>query len=329
MLETQPLVSIVTPVWNGEEYLKECIESVLRQTHENWEYLIVDNCSTDRSGEIADAYARLDGRIRAYHNQKFLEVAEANFNNALRKISPHSQYCKILPADDWIFPDCIMRMVEVARVNPTVGIVGAYSLFGNKVAWDGLPYDAGVISGRTIAREHLLGKLFVFGSPTSILLRSDLVRACDPFYSESNPHADTEKCYELLRTCDMGFVHQVLSYTRPPRRDSLRSYSDRLNTHAPARILDLLRFGRFYLDTHELRGMLAKRTLRYLAYLAKNIIRLREHDWWCYHARKVEELRAQQCPFVRNRPVFNIIHTVLRLGSRRSAGAKERLPQAA
>ena len=52
----QPLVSVLTPVYNGEDFLEECIESVLSQTYQNWEYLIVNNCSKDRTLEIALKY---------------------------------------------------------------------------------------------------------------------------------------------------------------------------------------------------------------------------------------------------------------------------------
>ena len=60
----QPLVSVVTPVYNEEKNLAECIESVLAQTYPNWEYVIVNNCSTDRSLQIAESYAAQDKRIR-------------------------------------------------------------------------------------------------------------------------------------------------------------------------------------------------------------------------------------------------------------------------
>ncbi len=52
-LHGQPLVGVVTPVYNGEDFLAQCIESVLGQTYEHYEYFIVNNCSTDRSLEIA------------------------------------------------------------------------------------------------------------------------------------------------------------------------------------------------------------------------------------------------------------------------------------
>ena len=67
-MKPQPLVSVVTPVFNGGKFLGECIDSVLAQTYTNWEYVIVDNCSTDATLEIAQRYAAADPRIRVYHN---------------------------------------------------------------------------------------------------------------------------------------------------------------------------------------------------------------------------------------------------------------------
>ena len=57
-MHVEPLVSVATPVYNGERHLAECIESVLAQTYQNWEYIIVNNCSTDRTREIAESYGR-------------------------------------------------------------------------------------------------------------------------------------------------------------------------------------------------------------------------------------------------------------------------------
>src|ERR1700687_2103507 len=64
----QPLVSILTSVYNGAAYLAECIDSVLHQTYQNYEYIIVNNRSTDGTLEIANQYAAKDGRIRVHTN---------------------------------------------------------------------------------------------------------------------------------------------------------------------------------------------------------------------------------------------------------------------
>src|SRR5215510_13202262 len=105
-----PRVSIVTPVYNNAEYLAECIESVLAQTYPNWDYTIVNNCSTDGTLTMAQAYAARDARIRVVTNERFVPVIQ-NYNNAVRQTSAESAYCKILAADDWLFPECLQRMV--------------------------------------------------------------------------------------------------------------------------------------------------------------------------------------------------------------------------
>ena len=64
---TVPLVSVITPFYNTARYLAECIESVLDQTFRDFEYLLVDNASTDGSLEIAQEYANRDSRIRVVH----------------------------------------------------------------------------------------------------------------------------------------------------------------------------------------------------------------------------------------------------------------------
>jgi glycosyltransferase involved in cell wall biosynthesis len=134
-----PLVSVVTPVHNGERYLRECIESVLAQTYEHLDYTIVNNCSTDRTLDIAYKYADRDPRIRVYSNEISSRVIESH-NVAFRQISPQSKYCKVVHVDDWLFPDCLEKMVGLAEDHPSVAIVGAYGLSGTKVAWAGLPY---------------------------------------------------------------------------------------------------------------------------------------------------------------------------------------------
>src|SRR5579864_6366283 len=143
---SSPLVSIVMPAYNGEEFLAEAIESVLAQTYTHWDFTIVNNCSTDRTLEIASSYAQRDPRIRVFTNEKFID-AIPNHNNAFRQTSTDSKYCKMLLADDMLFPECLARMVHVAETNPSVGIVGAYGQGGNEVLWDGLPFSTTFLPG--------------------------------------------------------------------------------------------------------------------------------------------------------------------------------------
>src|SRR5215831_19118689 len=194
---SQPLVSIVTPVHNEAEYLSECIESILAQTYQNWDFTIVDNCSTDGSLEVARRYAAKDRRIRVHQNQQFLRVIP-NHNVALRQISPESKYCKVVFGDDWIFPDCLEKMVAIGEQYPSVGIVSSYQLHGDKVLSTGLPYNKKVVTGREACREFFLHELVLFGTQNSVLYRSDFVRKRQPFYVEGDMCADFEVCFALL-----------------------------------------------------------------------------------------------------------------------------------
>ena len=102
--------------------------------------------------EVARRYAAKDLRIRIHENQHFLSVIP-NHNVALRQISPKSKYCKVVLGDDWIFPECLERMVAIGEEHPSVGLVGAYVLEGQRVGLTGLPYPSSVLfaAGRSAA----------------------------------------------------------------------------------------------------------------------------------------------------------------------------------
>jgi glycosyltransferase involved in cell wall biosynthesis len=283
-----PLVSIVTPVYNGEKYLRECIESVLVQTYTRWHYVIVDNCSTDRTFEIASEYAARDPRIRVVRNQQFARVVKS-YNIALRQTSADSAYTKVVAADDWLFPECLERMVALAEAHPRVAIVGAYQLAGTGVAFPGLPYPIKVISGPDVCRMQLMGGPYVFGTPTSVLLRSDIVRSREAFYNESNLHADDEACVEFLQHHDFGFVHQILTFRRD-NEGSLTSVSQRLNTSAPGLLLLLVKYGSRYLTPEELNQRIAEVLAEYYWALGKDLLKCRDRKFWRYHRAKLAEL---------------------------------------
>ena len=285
---SQPRVSVITPVYNGAEFLAECIESILAQTYQNWDYTIVDNCSTDGTVQVARRYAAQDSRIRIQENQEFLR-AIPNHNRAFRAISPESKYCKMVFGDDWIFPECLEKMVALAEAHPSVGLVSAYAMEGKRVAWTGLPYSSQVIPGRQICRQHFLEKLYVFGSATTVLYRADLVRARDPFFNEANIHADTEACFDLLKSSDFGFVHQVLSFTRV-REESLTAMSNDLQTSYGGMLQMLSAHGRAYLNEAEFNELREDYLSSYYAFLAKSLLKGRDQKFWNYHKNKLNEL---------------------------------------
>jgi len=276
-----PLVSVLTPVYNGEKYLSQCIDSVLAQTYSNWEYIIVDNCSDDRSLEIAQGYAKNDPRIRIHKNKEYVRVIP-NHNIAFKQISPASKYCKIAHADDWLFPDCVRQMVNLAEANPSVAIVGAYGLRETRIAWDGLPYPSTLVTGREICRRTLLSDLDVFGTGNSILIRSDAIRGRQQFYNESNLHADKESCFEVLQNYDFGFVHQVLTFRRL-HIEAVTADARRLNTYPLGNLVILTKYGRKYLNDGEYEKCLRQHLIHYYAFLGQSMLHRQDKQFWKYH----------------------------------------------
>jgi glycosyltransferase involved in cell wall biosynthesis len=311
-MEAEPLVSIVTPMYNNAQYLAECIESVLSQSYRNWDYVIVNNCSTDGSAQIAREYAARHPRIRIHDNREFLPVV-ANHNFALRQISKASKYCKMVFSDDWIFPRCLEEMVAVAEAHPSAGIVGAYGLQGQELAvkWAALPYPSALVSGRELVRHYFLrGEHdFVFGTSHSLLFRSDLVRAHDPFFNEENLHADTEVCVKLLRNCDFSFVHQVLTFRRE-RTGSMTEYATRMNTSVGSRLYEVVTYGHEFLTPQEYARCRQRLLAEYYNYLAVNVLQgRRDPKFWAMHR---QNLARAGVPFRRS----DVASAMLRRGLR-------------
>jgi glycosyltransferase involved in cell wall biosynthesis len=113
----KPRVSIGLTVYNGEQYLEETLQSFLAQTYQDFELIISDNASTDRTGGIAQAYAARDDRIRLNRNERNLGLA-GNHNVAFALA--RGEYFKWAAADDVCRPTYLSRCVEVLDRDPTV-----------------------------------------------------------------------------------------------------------------------------------------------------------------------------------------------------------------
>jgi glycosyltransferase involved in cell wall biosynthesis len=289
-----PRISVVTPFYNSSPYLRECIESVLRQSFEDFEYILLNNCSTDNSREIAAEYAAKDGRIRVIDNDVFLTQVQ-NYNHALTLISNGSRYTKVVQADDWIFPRCLEEMHSLAEASPTVGLVSAYCLVGNNPYLAGIPVQQSVLPGREVWRRFLLEGIYVFGSPTSILVRSDIVRSRRPFYDEASPIEDAEACFDILASSDFAFVHQILTYTR---RDN-ESLSTSINSFNPLlllRLIELHKVGHECLVAREYEVCRKRITQEYLMCLCERTLRGASDRFWDFHLRGMRSIGFRPRP---------------------------------
>lgn len=284
----EPLVSVVTPFHNTAEYLGECIESVLAQTYPHFEYILVDNCSTDGSGEIAEKYAQVDPRIQLIRRSALLSQVQ-NYNYSLSRVSDNCEYVKIVQADDFIFPSCLRLMVQTFQQSETIGLVSSYWLKGNEVRGSSFPYTSNMLSGRDMARLYLRTGIWLFGSPTAVMYRSALLQCGRPFYNELELHEDTDKCMEILKRWDFGFAHQILSFSRSDN-ESISSAVRSFQPNALDRYITVQRYASTFLELDEASAIRREAKAKYYRSLARQLLRLREAKFWRYHEQGLKTL---------------------------------------
>ncbi len=110
-MKNQALISVIIPVYNVEEYLRECLDSVLGQTYGNFEIILVNDGSTDSSGTICDEYLEKDERISVVH-QKNGGLSAAR-NTGL--FEANGDYVYFLDSDDYILPETLEKLYEIAE----------------------------------------------------------------------------------------------------------------------------------------------------------------------------------------------------------------------
>lgn len=142
------LVSIVLPVYNGEQFLAESIESVLSQTYQNWELLILDDCSTDNTAVISKEYESQDDRIKYYRNEKNLKLP-GNLNKGFSLAK--GDYLTWTSDDNRFRSDALEVMLDTLLANNAELTYASYQVI------DENDHNIEIISADKKPSEHILG----------------------------------------------------------------------------------------------------------------------------------------------------------------------------
>lgn len=114
-----PKLSVVVPVYNAEKYLEECLSSILKQTFTDFELILIDDGSSDRSGAICDEYARRDERIRVIHQENH----GVTFSRQLGASAATGDFVTYVDSDDWIDKETYsVMMTHIEETNADIGI---------------------------------------------------------------------------------------------------------------------------------------------------------------------------------------------------------------
>jgi len=200
-----PIISVILPVFNGEDHLAECIESILHQTYTNFEFIIVDDASTDNTPKILKKYSRQDERIKIITNlvnQKQTISANIACKNAVGK------YLARMDADDIALPIRFEKQFAFLETNPITGIVGS---------WTDIISDNGQILGqwKTSAKHEVLIWDLLFGASfahSSVMIRKDSIEQVG-FYQLSQAE-DYDLWSRISRIASIANIPEVLQQKR-------------------------------------------------------------------------------------------------------------------
>lgn len=229
----QPTVSIGIPVWNGEAFLAETLESLLAQDYENLEIIVLDNLSTDRTSEICKAYAQKDARVRYVLDDSQKDVMQGHKKTAQLA---RGEYFMIACDDDWYAPKYISTLLRLITANPRVGLV--YS------GWDWIYPDGSkkpsgwkrFLTASNSAFRNFSSYLF-FRTPIPMqfgLVRTNLHRdALDYFYRPDHRGWNHDNLYmlRLLSIARVDSTTDTLFYYRQRDREAL--YKQRGQNYSP------------------------------------------------------------------------------------------------
>ena len=170
-MDMDPLVSVLMTAYNRENYISEAIESVLSSTYKNFELIIVDDCSNDKTVSIAKAFERIDSRVKLYINEKNL----GQFPNRNKAASyAKGKYIKYLDSDDKILDYGLAYCVEQMEKYPEAGL-GMYDLYERKeslsTCW----------SSEEIIREHFFVRQQLSIGPSGTIIRRDIFEETGKF----------------------------------------------------------------------------------------------------------------------------------------------------
>ena len=189
-------ILVFVPTYNSEKYLRQCLDSVLQQTFQDWQCVISDDASTDKSVEIAREYEKIDSRFKVLTHDKNVGAAN-NWNRA--KENNNSFATKILCADDYIFHDSLaIQLNLLKRFNTSIVFSERKILFpSGRSLHPKLPKYGQSLSFNEAFSLYIKSGRNIFGEPVAALFKTDSLISSKTFNSNFEFALDTF-CYAAI-----------------------------------------------------------------------------------------------------------------------------------
>lgn len=198
-----PTISVIMPVYNGEKYLSDSIKSILNQTFSDFEFIIINDCSTDSSLKIIKSFA--DKRIILISNSQQLRIT-ASLNKGLKRAQ--GKYIARMDSDDISLPNRFITQVKFLERNPDIGVAGTWvKLFGRLNGTLRYPTDPEIIKANLLFNTSLCHP--------SVMINTRLLNKNHLKYDESVPNGQDYELWTRASDCfKLANIPQVLLHYR-------------------------------------------------------------------------------------------------------------------
>lgn len=259
---SEPLVSVLMTSYNRENFIAEAMESVLASTYANWELIIVDDGSKDRTVEIAKSYAAKDNRIRVYINDKNL----GDYKNRNKAASyATGEWLMSVDSDDRIFAEGLEKCLHCMSQFQDAEF-GMYHYLGTELKQ---------IEPREAIRRHLLEKPFLAIGPGGTIIKRDFFERISGYPEKYGPANDM---YFNLKACSQTSVvmlpFEFHFYRRHEGQEINNYFSYLYNNYAYLK--DALRDLNLFLTSKEKKWLNDKNNRRFLVNLTKYLFRTKD-----------------------------------------------------
>lgn len=221
---SSPMISVLMSVYNGEKFLAESIESILQQSFKNFEFIIIDDASTDNTAQILSYYAARDPRIHILKNTVNLKLA-ISLNNGMQ--AAKAPIIARMDADDWCYPHRLEVQLNFLQQHPEVTLCGSFIE----------EYESGIIRRCATTNLAIRTKLIFDSSiyhPTVMFKRNIILQKTQGYSNDRLPAEDYDLWVRLSEHHDVIFANipeVLLRYRVHPQYDRTE-YRQKMHTQA-------------------------------------------------------------------------------------------------
>lgn len=213
-----PKISIIVPVYNVEKYLNKCLDSILAQTFEDYELLLIDDGSSDKSGNICDEYEKKDKRVKVFHKENggLSSARNAGIDAAC------GEYIGFIDSDDYIDNDMFEQLYnDVTKNDADVAVCGIYNCYRNVVRLECSRNIYKIVDNEEALRLVLESKIVSVHACNKLFKKECFVEDRFPVGMTSE---DAYTIPELLSKCQKIVINTTAKYYYVHRSNSITSF---------------------------------------------------------------------------------------------------------